>query len=103
MNKEIFDQVAEEFTDYVADYYDSGFEDAPEDINNPEGFLGLFQNYLEGIVEQDPSNDNIEMYQHVLDHFDEVGVEDINEGIDDEPMLIPVIEDNSTARYMDGQ
>lgn len=103
MNKEIFDQVAEEFTDYVADYYDSGFEDAPEDINTPEGFLGLFQNYLEGIIEQDPGNDNIDMYQHVLDHFDEVGVEDINEGIDDEPMLIPVIEDKSTARYMDGQ
>lgn len=43
------------------------------------------------------------MYQHVLNHFDEVGVEDINEGIEDEPMFIPVIEDNSTAHYMDGQ
>ena len=74
MNKEIFEQVAEEFTDYVADYYDSGLEDTPEDINTPEGFLGLFQNYLEGIIEQDPDNDNIEKYQHVLDHFDEVGV-----------------------------
>ena len=103
MNKEIFEQVAEEFTDYVADYYDSGFEDAPEDINTPEGFLGLFQNFLEGLIEQDPDNDNIEMYQHVLDNFDEVGVEDINEGIEDEPMFIPVIEDKSTARYMDGQ
>ena len=41
--------------------------------------------------------------QHVLDHFDEVDVENINEGIEDEPMYIPVIEDNSTARYMDGQ
>lgn len=75
----------------------SGFEDTPE------GFLGLFQNYLEGIIEQDPHNDNIKMYQHVLNHFDEVGVEDINEGTEDEPMFIPVIEDNSTAHYMDGQ
>ena len=103
MNKKIFEQVAEEFTNYVTDNYDSGFEDAPEDLNTPEGFLRLFQNYLEGIIEQDPHNDDIKMYQHVLNHFDEVGVEDINEGIEDEPMFIPVIEDNSTAHYMDGQ
>lgn len=38
MNKKIFDQVAEEFTEYVTDYYDSGFEDTPEDLNTPEGF-----------------------------------------------------------------
>ena len=76
MNKKIFEQVAEEFTNYVTDNYDNGFEDAPEDLNTPEGFLGLFQNYLEGIIEQDPHNDNIKMYQHVLNHFDEVGVEE---------------------------
>ena len=81
MNKEIFEQVAEEFTDYIADYYDSGFEDAPEDINTSEGFLGLFQNYLEGIIEQDPGNNNIKMYQHVLNHFDEVEAEEVEEGI----------------------
>lgn len=98
MNKEIFEQVAEEFTNYVADYYDSGFEDAPEDINTPEGFRSYFKNWLE---KQDGDG-----YQHVLDNFDEVDVENINEGIEDEPMFIPVIEEPqyyTTAQYMDEQ
>lgn len=103
MNKNIFEQVAESFVEFCADYYESGREDEPEGYRTAEGFLGLFQNFLEGLVEQDPDNDDIELYQHVLDHFDEVGVEDLNEGIEDEPMFIPVIEDNSTAQYLDGQ
>lgn len=101
MNKDIFEQVAEAFVEYCADYYDSGFEDTPEGYDTPEGFRNCFKDWLE---KQDGDG-----YQHVLDHFDEVGVENINEGIeDDEPMFIPVIEDNSpqyytTAQYMDGQ
>ena len=95
MNKDIFEQVAEEFTEYVADHYDSGFEDAPEDINTPEGFRNYFKSWLE---EQDGDG-----YQHVLDHFDEVDVENINEGIEDEPMFIPVIEDDSTQYYTTAQ
>ena len=103
MNKDIFDEVATQFTEFCTDYYDSGFEDEPEDYRTAEGYLGLFQNWLEGTVEQDPYNEYIDYYKHVLDHFDEVSVEDLNEGIEDEPMFIPVIEDNSTARYMEGQ
>lgn len=95
MNKKIFEQVAEEFTEYCADQYDSGFEDAPEGYDTPEGFRNYFKRWLE---EQDSDE-----CQHVLDNFDEVDVENINEGIEDEPMFIPVIEDNSTAQYMDGQ
>ena len=95
MNKKIFEQVAEEFTEYCADHYDSGFEDAPEGYYTPEGFRNYFKSWLE---EQDSDE-----CQHVLDNFDEVSVENINEGIEDEPMFIPVIEDDSTAQYMDGQ
>lgn len=95
MNKKIFEQVAESFVEYCADYFESGREDAPEGYDTPEGFRNYFKRWLE---EQDSDE-----CQHVLDNFDEVSVENINEGIEDEPMFIPVIEDNSTARYMDGQ
>lgn len=101
MNKEIFEQVAEMFAEYCADYYESGRKDEPEGYRTAEGFLDCFKEWLDDMsMEDDEFSDD---FDHVLDHFDEVGVEDINEGIEDEPMFIPVIEDDSTARYMDGQ
>lgn len=99
MNKEIFEDVAQQFCDYCADYYDSGYVDEPEDYRTADGYLGLFQNWLEGIVEQDPDNEDIAYYEHVLDNFDEVEVEEIEDGV-----FIPVINDSeSTGQYMEGQ
>ena len=106
MNKNIFEQIAEMFCEHCADYYESGFEDEPEGYRTAEGFLNCFKEWLEAFVDGDNDDEWHKEYedaQHVLDHFDEVSVENINEGIEDEPMFIPVIEDNSTARYMDGQ
>ena len=101
MNKKIFEQVAEAFVEYCADYYESGFEDEPEGYRTAEGFLNCFKEWLEAFVDGDNDdewNKEYEDAQHVLDHFDEVDVEELEEG-----MFIPVIEDNSTAQYMNGQ
>ena len=96
MNKDIFESVANIFTEYCADHFDSDFEDVPEGFNTAEGFLNYFEEWLEENIDNEENGND---FEHVLDNFDEVEAEEIEEGV-----FIPVIDDSeSTAHYMDGQ
>lgn len=95
MNKNIFEKVSEAFVEYCADYYESGFRDEPEGYRTAEGFLDVFKWWLNDCDEYVTDGDDVtdEKAQqwwndidHVLEHFDEVGVEELEEGV-----FIPVL------------
>lgn len=98
MNTEIFERVAETFTEYCADHFDSGYEDAPEGFDNSQGFLNYFKKWLQQrTTAADSNNQEKEDTKHILNHFNEVEVEEI-----DDDVYIPVIRDsNSTVCYME--
>ena len=84
MDKNIFEDVAQMFCDYVGDVYDSGMEDAPDELYTKEGYLKMFREWLE------ENKDEYESFEHVLEYFDEVSAEEFDP--EDEPgVYIPVI------------
>ena len=97
MNKEIFERVANAYVDYCADYYDSAFVDTPDGFDTPSGFLNDFKSWLYNNGGDDYMTDGDGMtedefvqwcndVEHVIEYFDEVGVEEIEEGV-----YIPVL------------
>lgn len=97
MDRDIFENVAEMFCEYCADHYDDGFGDVPEGYDTVEGYLNCFKEWLEDMsVNDEECGDE---FDHVLDHFDEVEAEEIEDG-----MFIPVVDfSNSTGHYMERQ
>jgi len=84
MDKNIFEDVAQMYCEYVCDVYDSGMEDAPDELYTKEGYLKMFREWLE------ENKDEYESFEHVLEHFDEVSAEEFDP--EDEPgIYIPVI------------
>lgn len=84
MDKDIFEDVAQMFCEYVSDGYDSGLKSAPDELFTKEGYLDMFKNWLE------ENKDEYESFGHVLEHFDEVSAEEFDP--DDEPgVYIPVL------------
>lgn len=84
MDKNIFKDVAQMFCDYICDGYDSGLKSAPDKLYTKSGYLKMFKEWLE-------ENENeYESFRHVLEHFDEVSVEEFDP--EDEPgIFIPVL------------
>lgn len=89
MDKNIFNDIAETFTNILVDNYDSGLQDMPKGLETKKGFLQYFKNWL-----QDESKSSYTDYsndcKHVLKHFDEVDAEEFDP--EDEPgKFIPVL------------
>lgn len=84
MDKDIFEDVAQMFCEYVSDVHDSGLKSVPDELFTKEGYLDMFKNWLE------ENKDEYESFGHVLEHFDEVSAEEFDP--DDEPgVYIPVL------------
>lgn len=86
MDKNIFEDVAQMYCEYVSDGYDSGMKSAPDELYTKEGYLKMFKEWLE----ENKDEDEDESFGHVLEHFDEVSAEEFDP--DDEPgVYIPII------------
>lgn len=91
MDKNVFEDVAQMYCEYISDVYDSGMEDAPDELYTKEGYLKMFREWLEAFEPWLEENKNeYGSFEHVLEHFDEVSAEEFDP--DDEPgIYIPVI------------
>lgn len=88
MDVNAFRRVAEKFTEHCAYHFYDRCEQKPKDFDTAKGFLDYFKKWLDTMSEE-----YCDDFDHVLDHFDEVEVEKI-----DDDTYIPVIGDlNSTA------